>query len=105
MVGAYADHTLTPAAQALDAASGGRLAAGPAWRPGDHPAARPAGRDRARVLVVGLGDAARFGVPQYLKAVGDAVRALKAGAVRTRCSPCPKWPSRTATRPGRSARQ
>ncbi|WP_312647835.1 M17 family peptidase N-terminal domain-containing protein, partial [Stenotrophomonas sp.] len=26
VVGAYADHTLTPAAQALDAASGGRLA-------------------------------------------------------------------------------
>ena len=32
-----------------------------------------------RVLVIGLGDAAKFGVPQYLKAVGDAARALKTG--------------------------
>ncbi|MFS2047254.1 M17 family peptidase N-terminal domain-containing protein, partial [Stenotrophomonas geniculata] len=30
-----------------------------------------------------LGEVARFGVPQYLKAVGDAVRALKAGAARS----------------------
>ena len=28
-----------------------------------------------RVLVVGLGDTGKFGVPQYLKAVGDAARA------------------------------
>ncbi|HOU64987.1 MAG TPA: leucyl aminopeptidase, partial [Thermomonas sp.] len=34
-----------------------------------------------RVLVVGLGDAGKFGVPQYLKAVGDAARTLKTGAV------------------------
>ena len=32
-----------------------------------------------RVLVVGLGEPAKFGVPQYLKAVGDAARALKTG--------------------------
>jgi leucyl aminopeptidase len=36
-----------------------------------------------RVLVVGLGDAAKFGVPQYIKAVGDAARALKTGAVKS----------------------
>jgi len=35
------------------------------------------------VLVVGLGEAARFGVPQYLKAIGDAARALKSGASRS----------------------
>src|SRR3546814_3564527 len=33
-----------------------------------------------RVLVVGLGDKAKFAVPQYLKAVADAARALKGGA-------------------------
>ncbi|MGB3394263.1 MAG: leucyl aminopeptidase, partial [Stenotrophomonas sp.] len=36
-----------------------------------------------RVLVVGLGEAAKFGVAQYLKAVGDAARALKSGATRS----------------------
>ena len=35
------------------------------------------------MLVVGLGDAGKFGVPQYLKAVGDAARALKTGPVAT----------------------
>jgi leucyl aminopeptidase len=34
-----------------------------------------------RVLVIGLGDPGKFGVPQYLKAVGDAARTLKTGAV------------------------
>ena len=33
-----------------------------------------------RVLVIGLGDAGKFGVPQYIKAAGDAARALKDGA-------------------------
>jgi len=89
VVGAYADHTLTPAAQALDAASGGRLAA--LAQRGDLSGKTGAttllhdlpGVTAPRVLVVGLGEAARFGVPQYLKAVGDAVRALKAGAARS----------------------
>jgi len=31
------------------------------------------------VLIVGLGDRAKFDVPQYLKAVGDAARALRTG--------------------------
>ncbi|RKI36954.1 leucyl aminopeptidase, partial [Corallococcus sp. AB049A] len=70
VVGAYADHTLTPAAQALDAASGGRLAA--LAQRGDLSGKTGAttllhdlpGVTAPRVLVVGLGDAARFGVPQ-----------------------------------------
>ena len=33
------------------------------------------------MLVIGLGDPGKFGVPQYLKAVGDAARTLKTGAV------------------------
>jgi len=89
VVGAFADLSLSPAAQALDAASGGRLAA--LAERGDVSGKTGAttllhdlpGVNAARVLVVGLGDAARFGVPQYLKAVGDAVRALKTGASRS----------------------
>ena len=36
-----------------------------------------------RVLVVGLGDADKFGVAQYLKAVADAARTLRTGPVAT----------------------
>jgi len=85
IVGAYADQTLSPAAQALDTASGGRLSSliargdvggktGNTTLLHDLP-----GVTAARVLVVGLGEPAKFGVPQYLKAVGDASRALKSG--------------------------
>ena len=85
IVGVYADKTLSPAAQALDAASGGRLTT--LVNRGDvcgktgastllHDVA---GVKAARVLAIGLGEPAKFGVPQYLKAVGDASRALKSG--------------------------
>ncbi|WP_226467862.1 leucyl aminopeptidase [Luteimonas panaciterrae] len=85
VVGAYGDKSLTPAAQTLDSASAGRLAAliergdiegktGKTALLHDLP-----GVTAPRVLVVGLGDKAKFGVPQYLKAVGDAARALKSG--------------------------
>ncbi len=87
VVGAFADGSLTPAAAALDTASGGRIKAliergdvsgktGKTALLHDLPnVAAP------RVLVIGLGDAGKFGVPQYLKAVGDAARTLKTGAV------------------------
>ncbi|SDQ89566.1 leucyl aminopeptidase [Pseudoxanthomonas sp. CF125] len=85
VVGAYGDKTLTPAGRALDAASGGKLNAlvqrgdvngktGKTTLLHDLP-----GVAASRVLVIGLGEAAKFGVPQYLKAVGDATRALKIG--------------------------
>ena len=85
VVGAYGDKTLTPAGRALDAASGGKLntlvqrgdvggKTGKTTMLHDLP-----GISAPRVLVVGLGDVAKFGVPQYLKAVGDAARALKVG--------------------------
>ena len=81
VVGLFADKTLSPAAQALDAASGGRLAAlaergdlsgktGRTLLLQDLP-----GVTSPRVVVVGLGERAKFGEPQYLKAVADAVRA------------------------------
>jgi leucyl aminopeptidase len=37
----------------------------------------------ARVLVIGLGEPAKFAVPQFLKAVADAVRALRTGPVQS----------------------
>ena len=87
VVGAFADKSLTPSASALDEASGGRLRAliergdvsgktGKTALLHDLP-----GVTAARVLVVGLGEVAKFGVPQYLKAVGDAARALKSGPI------------------------
>jgi leucyl aminopeptidase len=87
VVGAFADNTLTPAAQALNTASGGRLTAligrgdisgktGKTALLHDLP-----GVTAPRVLVIGLGETGKFGVAQYLKAVGDAARALKSGAV------------------------
>ncbi|NIJ67785.1 leucyl aminopeptidase [Xanthomonas sp. 60] len=89
VVGAFADHTLSPAAQALDAASGGHLSR--LAQRGDVAGKTGAttllhdlpGVTAPRVLVVGLGDAARFGVPQFLKAIGDAIRALRTGATRS----------------------
>lgn len=85
VVGAFADKSLTPAGQAIDAASGGRLTAllerGDVGGKTGKTALLPdlPGVAAPRVLVIGLGDAAKFAVPQYLKAVGDAARALKIG--------------------------
>ncbi len=87
VVGAYADQSLTPSAQAIDAASGGRIAA--LLARGDVSGKTGAttllhdlpGVTAPRVLVVGLGDAGKFGVPQYLKAIGDSVRALRSGPI------------------------
>ena len=89
VVGAYADKSLPPSAQALDAASGGRLSAlldrgDVSGKPG-RTALLPdvPGVTAPRVLVVGLGEPGKFAVPQYLKAVGDAVRALRIGPVKS----------------------
>lgn len=87
VVGAYADSSLTPAAQALDTASGGKLAALLARGDLSGKTGKTAllhdlpGVTAPRVLVVGLGEPAKYGVPQYLKAVGDAARALRTGPV------------------------
>ena len=88
VVGIFTDSGMSPAAQALDAASGGRLTAlvargdvsgkvGATSLLPDLP-----GIKSARVLTVGLGDRAKFAVPQYLKAISDSVRALRTGPVR-----------------------
>jgi leucyl aminopeptidase len=87
VVGAFADKTLTAAARTLDEASGGRLTvllergdiSGKTGKTALLHDVR--GVASPRVLVVGLGEPGKFGVAQYLKAVGDAARALKAGPV------------------------
>src|SRR5881394_2945941 len=74
IVGAYADGSLSPAAQELDSASGGRIAALVARGDVSGKTGRSAtlqdlpGVKSPRVLVVGLGEKAKFAVPQYLKA-------------------------------------
>ncbi|MBE2212040.1 MAG: leucyl aminopeptidase, partial [Xanthomonadaceae bacterium] len=89
VVGIYSDNSLTPSGSAIDDASGGRLKAlaergdiggkiGRTEMLHDLP-----GVTAPRVLVIGLGDAGKFGVPQYLKAIGDATRALKTGTVKS----------------------
>ncbi len=89
VVGAYADGSLTPAAKAIDAASGGRLAALVAsgdigGRTGKTALLHDlAGVAAPRVLVIGLGEAGKFGVAQYLKAVGDAARTLRTGPAKS----------------------
>ncbi|MBY4596667.1 leucyl aminopeptidase [bacterium BD-1] len=98
VVGLYADGSLAPSAKALDQAAGGRIAA--LARRGDlsGKTGRTAmlhdlpGVKSPRVLVVGLGDAAKFAVPQYLKVVADAVRALKTGPVRRGLLTLPELP-------------
>src|SRR5690606_26442686 len=87
VVGAFADNTLTPAGKALDAASGGRLAKLLGRGDASGKTGRTAllhdldGIAAPRVLVVGLGESAKFGAAQYLKAVADAAGALKTGPV------------------------
>ncbi|BDU15493.1 leucyl aminopeptidase [Lysobacter auxotrophicus] len=89
VVGAFADNSLTPAAKALDEASNGRIRALLERGDASGKTGKTAllhdlpGVTAPRVLVIGLGDAAKFGVPQYLKAVGDAARTLKSGPVST----------------------
>jgi len=88
VVGLFADGSLPASARALDAASGGRLAALVARGDLSGKTGRTSllhdlpGVKAPRVLVVGLGEPGKFAVPQYLKAIGDAVRALKSGPVR-----------------------
>ena len=85
VVGVFADGALAGAAEALDAASGGRLSALAARGDLSGKAGRTTllhdlpGVTAPRVLALGLGERAKFGVPQYLKAIADAVRALRDG--------------------------
>lgn len=87
VVGAFADKSLTTAGNALDSASNGRLKALLERGDASGKAGKTAlvhdldGVTAPRVLVVGLGDAAKLDAAQYLKAVGAAATALKTGPV------------------------
>ena len=88
VVGVYDDKSLSPSAKALDEASGGRLTAlldrgDISGKTGRTSFVHDVSGVRApRILVVGLGDVAKFAVPQYIKAVADAVRALLVGPAK-----------------------
>jgi leucyl aminopeptidase len=88
VIGLFADQSLNPSGQRLDQATGGRLSALAARGDLSGKTGRTAllpdlpGVKAPRVLVVGLGDAGKFAVPQYLKAIADAVRALRAGPAK-----------------------
>ncbi len=88
VLGIFADGALSPAGVAVDRACGGRIKAlvergdvsGKAGRTSllhDLP-----GVAAPRVLMVGLGEAGKFGAAAFQRAIGDAVRALKTGACR-----------------------
>ncbi len=89
IVAAFADRSLSASAHIIDRACGGRLSAllergdisGKAGRCSLLPDLP--GIAAPRVLVVGLGDAGKFGVSAYLKAVSEAIKALKSGASRS----------------------
>ena len=85
MLGIFADGTLSPAGEAVDRACNGRLRALIARGDASGKTGRNVllhdleGIAAPRVLLVGLGDAGKFGVPQYQRAIADGVRALKSG--------------------------
>ncbi|WP_133500631.1 leucyl aminopeptidase [Cognatilysobacter terrigena] len=98
IVGVFADKTLTDAASAIDRACGGRLSAliergDVSGKAGKTALLHDLADVKApRVLVVGLGDQAKFAVPQYIKAVGDAARALKVGPISHAVTTLPQVP-------------
>src|SRR5690625_1787285 len=89
VVGIFSDKTLTPAAEALDRAAGGRLAllAGRGDLAGKAGAStlrhELEGITARRVLVVGLGERDKFEASRYQQAVATAARALRTGAAET----------------------
>ena len=89
VVGAFSDTGLSPSGLTLDRAAGGRLAALLARGDLSGKAGRSVlvpdlpGTAAPRVLVVGLGESAKFTAEAYQKAMAEAVRALRTGPVRT----------------------
>ena len=87
VLGLYADGALAASATAVDAALGGRIkrlveAGDISGKTGRHVLLHDLdGVHAVRALLIGLGESAKFGVPQYLRAIADAVRALKSGPV------------------------
>lgn len=88
IVGAFSNKTFTVAGNEIDKASNGRLSAlaergDISGRSGQTLLLQDLdGIKAARILIVGLGDPEKFAVPQFLKAVADAVRFLRTGPVK-----------------------
>src|SRR5574344_1279275 len=88
VVGAYTNGSLTAAGGVLDRASNGALTR--LVQRGDVSGKAGAttllhdlaGVSAPRVLVVGLGDAAKLNAAGYIKAIGAAIKALKTGAAK-----------------------
>jgi leucyl aminopeptidase len=87
VLGVFADGSLAPSAVTIDAAANGRIreliASGDVSGKTGRSVLLHAldGIRASRVLLVGLGEPGKFGVAQYLRAIADAVRALKSGPV------------------------
>lgn len=87
IVGAFSNKSFNAAGRDIDKASSGRLSA--LAERGDISGKSGQtillqdleGISAARVLVIGLGDPEKFAVPQFLKAIADAVRFLRTGPV------------------------
>jgi leucyl aminopeptidase len=88
IIGAFSNKTFNAAGTQLDQASNGRLSV--LVERGDITGKSGQtlllqdlhGIKSTRVLVIGLGDVQKFAVPQFLKAVADAVRFLRTGPVK-----------------------
>ena len=89
VLGVYADGALSASGMAIDGMSNGRLRTLIARGDVSGKLGRSIllhdleGIAAPRVLAIGLGEAAKFGVSQYLRAIGDSVRALKSGASKS----------------------
>ncbi len=87
VLGVYADGSLTASTASIDSAADGRIKSlvdrgDIAGKPGRTAMLLDvAGTSAPRVLLVGLGEKDKFGVPAYQRAISDAVRALKTGPV------------------------
>ena len=89
VLGVFADGALSASGMAIDGISNGRLRALVARGDVSGKSGRNTllhdieGIAAPRVLLVGLGETAKFGVSQYLRAIADSVRALKSGASKS----------------------
>jgi Leucyl aminopeptidase len=111
VVGLFANGSLSASGSALDTASNGALTrlisrgdlsgkAGSTTLLHDLP-----GITAPRVLVVGLGDAAKLNAAGYIKAIGAAIKALKTGAAKRVALTLAELSVPGRDRPGPSARR
>ncbi len=89
ILGVFADGALSASGEAIDRAGNGRMRALIASGDVSGKTGRSAllhgiaDIKATRVLLIGLGEAAKFGVSQYLRAIAEGVRALKSGVSKS----------------------